>query len=124
MLGTFSLSSVYYDAYYSRAQKVRTLIKQDFEKAFEKVDLIMGPVSPYPAFKIGEKINDPVAMYLADIYTGLVNMASLNGLSIPCGFVEREGKNCRSDFRLSAITSVKNWSCEPVISFRLPTRFH
>ena len=92
MLGTFSLSSGYYDAYYSRAQKVRTLIKQDFEKAFEKVDLIMGPVSPYPAFKIGEKINDPVAMYLADIYTGLVNMASLNGLSIPCGFVEREGK--------------------------------
>ncbi|HCI05569.1 MAG: Glutamyl-tRNA(Gln) amidotransferase subunit A [Parcubacteria group bacterium GW2011_GWC1_45_9] len=92
MIGTFCLSSGYYDAYYSRAQKVRRLIKSDFEKAFEKIDLILGPVSPYPAFRIGEKINDPVAMYLADIYTGLVNMASLNGLSLPCGFVEREGK--------------------------------
>ena len=92
MLGTFSLSSGYYDAYYSRAQKVRSLIKQDFIKAFEGVDLIMGPVSPYPAFKIGEKMNDPVSMYLADIYTGLVNMACLNGLSVPCGFVERENK--------------------------------
>ncbi len=92
MLGTFSLSSGYYDAYYSRAQKVRALIKQDFQSVFKKVDLIMGPVSPYPAFKIGEKINDPVSMYLADIYTGLVNMACLNGLSLNCGFVEREGK--------------------------------
>lgn len=92
MIGAFSLSSGYYDAYYSRAQKVRALIKRDFEKAFEKVDLIMGPVSPFPAFKIGEKLNDPMAMYLADIYTGLVNMACLNGLSVPCGFVERGGK--------------------------------
>jgi aspartyl-tRNA(Asn)/glutamyl-tRNA(Gln) amidotransferase subunit A len=93
MIGTFSLSSGYYDAYYARAQKVRRLIRQDFEKVFEKVDLIMGPVSPYPAFKIGEKKDNPLAMYLADIYTGLVNMACLNGFSINCGFVEREGKS-------------------------------
>lgn len=92
MLGTFSLSSGYYDAYYSRAQKVRRLIKNDFEKAFQEVNLIMGPVSPYPAFRIGEKLDDPVSMYLADIYTGLINLASLNGLSVPCGLVEREGK--------------------------------
>ncbi len=92
MLGTFSLSSGYYDAYYAKAQKVRALIKQDFEKAFEKIDLIMGPVSPFPAFKTGEKKDDPLSMYLADIYTGVINLASLNGLSLNCGFVERDGK--------------------------------
>ncbi|MFH1461216.1 MAG: Asp-tRNA(Asn)/Glu-tRNA(Gln) amidotransferase subunit GatA [Patescibacteria group bacterium] len=85
MLGTYVLSAGYYDAYYLKAQKVRTLIKQDFEKAFEKVDLIMSPVSPTPAFKLGEKINDPVSMYLSDIYNVSVNLAGIPALSLPCG---------------------------------------
>ncbi len=85
MLGTYSLSSGYYDAYYKKAQEVRELIKQDFAKAFEKVDLIMGPTSPFPAFKIGEKSNDPMQMYLADIYTVSVNIAGLPAISLPAG---------------------------------------
>lgn len=85
MLGTFALSSGYYDAYYKRAQKVRALIKQDFDKAFEKVDLILTPTSPTPAFKIGEKVSDPLAMYLSDIFTISLNLAGLPGLSLPCG---------------------------------------
>ncbi len=85
MLGTYALSAGYYDAYYLKAQKVRTLIKQDFDKAFEKVDLILTPTSPTPAFKIGEKIEDPVKMYLSDIYTVPVNLAGLPALSLPCG---------------------------------------
>ena len=87
MLGTYALSAGYYEAYYLRAQKVRTLIKNDFEKAFEKVDLIMTPVSPFPAFKIGEKIEDPLSMYLSDIYTVSVNLAGLPAISIPCGAI-------------------------------------
>ncbi|SHE50689.1 aspartyl/glutamyl-tRNA(Asn/Gln) amidotransferase subunit A [Thermoanaerobacter uzonensis DSM 18761] len=85
MLGTYALSSGYYDAYYKKALKVRTLIKNDFEKAFEKCDVIIGPTSPTVAFKIGERANDPLAMYLADIYTVSVNIAGLPGISIPCG---------------------------------------
>lgn len=85
MLGTYTLSSGYYDAYYKRALKVRTLIKQDFEKAFEKVDAIIGPTSPCLPFKIGEKSDDPMSMYLADIYTVSVNLAGLPAISIPCG---------------------------------------
>lgn len=85
MLGTYALSSGYYDAYYLKAQKVRTLIKQDFEKAFEKVDAIFSPVSPHPAFKIGEKSSDPLAMYLEDIYTVSANLAGLPSLSVPVG---------------------------------------
>lgn len=87
MLGTYSLSSGYYDAYYLRAQKVRTKILQDFQQAFEKVDLILTPVAPTPAFKIGEKIDDPVTMYLSDIYTVPVNLAGVPALSMPCGRV-------------------------------------
>jgi len=87
MLGTYALSSGYYDAYYIKAQKIRTLLKQDFDKAFEKVDVIMGPVAPYPAFKIGEKA-DPLSMYLADIYTVSVNLTGLPGISIPVGETE------------------------------------
>ena len=87
MLGTYALSAGYYDAYYLRAQKVRTLIKEDFEKAFQKVDLILTPVSPTPAFKIGEKISDPLAMYLADVFTAAVNLAGLPAISIPAGKV-------------------------------------
>jgi aspartyl-tRNA(Asn)/glutamyl-tRNA(Gln) amidotransferase subunit A len=85
MLGTYTLSSGYYDAYYKKAQEVRELIKQDFAKAFEKVDLIFCPVSPVPAIKIGERSEDPLAMYLMDIYTVSVNMAGLPGLSLPAG---------------------------------------
>ncbi len=85
MLGTYALSSGYYEAYYLRAQKVRTKIRQDFEKVFEKVDILMTPVSPFPAFKIGEKVQDPLSMYLSDIYTISVNLAGLPAISIPCG---------------------------------------
>lgn len=85
MLGTYTLSSGYYDAYYKKAVKVRTLIKQDFEKAFEKVDVILGPTSPCLPFKIGEMSNDPLAMYLADAYTVPINLAGLPAISIPCG---------------------------------------
>ncbi|MBI2038563.1 MAG: Asp-tRNA(Asn)/Glu-tRNA(Gln) amidotransferase subunit GatA [Candidatus Nealsonbacteria bacterium] len=85
MLGTYSLSSGYYDAYYLRAQKIRTKIREDFLKAFEKVDAIFTPVSPTTAFKLGEKIEDPLTMYLSDIFTISINLAGLPGLSIPVG---------------------------------------
>ncbi|HEY2953426.1 MAG TPA: Asp-tRNA(Asn)/Glu-tRNA(Gln) amidotransferase subunit GatA [Verrucomicrobiae bacterium] len=86
ILGTYVLSSGYYDAYYLRAQKVRTLIRQDFLKAFEKVDAIVTPTSPTAAFKIGEKADDPLQMYLSDIFTISCNLAGICGLSLPCGF--------------------------------------
>ena len=86
MLGTYALSSGYYDAYYLKALKVRRLIKADFDKAFEKCDLLLAPVSPTAAFKIGEKTEDPLTMYLQDIYTLSLNLAGLPGLSLPCGF--------------------------------------
>lgn len=85
MLGTYALSAGYYEAYYLRAQKVRTLIKKDFEEAFKKIDLILTPVSPTPAFKIGEKITDPLTMYLSDIFTIAPNLAGLPAISIPVG---------------------------------------
>ncbi len=85
MLGTYALSSGYYDAYYLRALKVRTLLRREFERAFEKVDLLCSPVSPTTAFPIGEKVDDPLAMYLADVYTNPVNLAGLPGISVPCG---------------------------------------
>ncbi|MHC4882933.1 MAG: Asp-tRNA(Asn)/Glu-tRNA(Gln) amidotransferase subunit GatA [Planctomycetota bacterium] len=88
MLGTYALSSGYYDAYYLKALKVRNLIRQDFTKAFEQADCLMLPVSPTTAFKIGEKTDDPLQMYLADIYTIAVNLAGVPGISIPCGFDE------------------------------------
>jgi aspartyl-tRNA(Asn)/glutamyl-tRNA(Gln) amidotransferase subunit A len=86
MLGTFALSSGYYDAYYKKAQKVRTLIKQDFEKVFEQYDVIIGPTTPTPAFKIGENIADPLTMYANDILTIPVNLAGVPAISVPCGF--------------------------------------
>ena len=86
MIGTYVLSSGYYDAYYLKAQKVRNLIAQDFKSAFEKVDLILGPTTPDIAFKIGEKMNDPIAMYLSDVYTVSTNLAGLPAMSIPMGF--------------------------------------
>lgn len=86
MLGTYALSSGYYDAYYVRAQKVRTLIKQDFDKAFEHVDIIVGPTSPTVAFPVGSRTADPYQMYLADVFTIPANMAGIPGISVPCGF--------------------------------------
>ena len=86
MLGTYALSAGYYDAYYLKALKVRRLIRQDFDRAFEEVDLIAGPVAPTTAFKIGEKVDDPLSMYLFDLYTVSTNLAGIAGISIPCGF--------------------------------------
>lgn len=86
MIGAYALSSGYYDAYYKTAAKVRTLIKKDYEDAFKKVDLILAPVSPTSPFKIGEKENDPVAMYLSDIFLCPINIAGVPSLSVPCGF--------------------------------------
>lgn len=88
MLGTFALSSGYYDAYYKKAQKVRTLIKNDFEKIFENYDVIIGPTTPTTAYKVGEKINDPLLMYVNDITTIPVNLAGAPAITVPCGFSE------------------------------------
>jgi aspartyl-tRNA(Asn)/glutamyl-tRNA(Gln) amidotransferase subunit A len=85
MLGTYALSAGYYDAYYLKAQKVRTLLARDFEEAFKKVDAIVTPTSPTAAFKLGEKVDDPLAMYLADIYTVTADLAGIPGISVPCG---------------------------------------
>lgn len=90
LVGTYALSAGYYDAYYSKAQKVRRLIKQDFVDVFKDVDVILGPTSPSPAFAFGAKGNDPVAMYLEDIYTIAANLAGLPGMSIPCGMTENK----------------------------------
>lgn len=89
MIGTYVLSAGYYDAYYLKAQKIRRLIAQDFTDAFKEVDLILSPTTPTPAFKLGEKVNDPVSMYLSDIYTIPVNLAGLPAISIPAGFINR-----------------------------------
>jgi aspartyl-tRNA(Asn)/glutamyl-tRNA(Gln) amidotransferase subunit A len=86
MVGTYALSSGYYEAYYGRAMRVRTLIKRDYEQAFQSVEALLTPVSPTPAFKVGEKADDPIAMYLSDIYTVTANLAGIPGLSVPCGF--------------------------------------
>jgi aspartyl-tRNA(Asn)/glutamyl-tRNA(Gln) amidotransferase subunit A len=86
MLGTYALSAGYYDAFYAKALRVRRLIQQDFQKAFETVDVIAGPVSPTAAFKLGEKTGDPLAMYLVDMYTVGTNLAGIGGISFPCGF--------------------------------------
>jgi len=88
MLGTYVLSSGYYDAYYKKAMQVRTLIKNDFDEAFKKVDVIITPVSPAMPWKIGEKVNDPLAMYLSDIYTVTANLAGIPGLSVPIGLID------------------------------------
>jgi aspartyl-tRNA(Asn)/glutamyl-tRNA(Gln) amidotransferase subunit A len=85
MLGTYCLSAGYYDAYYRKAQKVRRLIKEDFDAAWGKVDAIIAPISPTPAFPLGSKLNDPLQMYLADIYTISLNLAGLPGIAVPAG---------------------------------------
>lgn len=89
MIGTYALSAGYYDAYYLKAQKVRTLIKQDFERAFKTVDVLVSPTAPTTAFKAGEKVTDPLSMYLNDLMTIPVNLAGLPGISVPCGFDEQ-----------------------------------
>jgi aspartyl-tRNA(Asn)/glutamyl-tRNA(Gln) amidotransferase subunit A len=86
IMGAFALSAGYYDAFYLKAQKVRTLIKQDYDRAFQEVDVIVGPTSPTTAFKIGEKVDDPLQMYLSDVFTLSCNLAGICGLSLPCGF--------------------------------------
>mgnify|MGYP006243542167 FL=1 len=88
ILGAYGLSSGYYDAYYLKAQKARTLIREDFNRAFEEVDAILTPTSPTPAFQFGEKSEDPISMYLSDVYTISTNLAGLPGISVPCGFSE------------------------------------
>jgi aspartyl-tRNA(Asn)/glutamyl-tRNA(Gln) amidotransferase subunit A len=88
MLGAFALSAGYYDAFYLKAQKVRTLIKQDFDRAFQEVDVVIGPTSPTTAFKIGEKVDDPLQMYLSDVYTLSCNLAGICGVSVLCGFAD------------------------------------
>jgi aspartyl-tRNA(Asn)/glutamyl-tRNA(Gln) amidotransferase subunit A len=85
LLGTYSLSAGYYDAYYKKAQQVRTLVARDFLDAFTKVDAIVGPMTPTPPFKLGEKVDDPVSMYLADIYSVAASLAGICGMSVPCG---------------------------------------
>jgi len=100
MLGTYALSSGYYEAYYLRAQKVRTLIKQDFEKAFAEVDLILTPTTPTPAFKLGEKTTDPLQMYLEDVFTITANIVGVPAISIPGPSVEVDGKKMPLGFQL------------------------
>lgn len=92
-LGTYCLSAGYYDQYYKKAQKVRSLIKKEFEEAFKEVDLILGPTAPTPAFRIGEKTENPLEMYLADIYTAPANIAGVPAISVPCGTIEEDGRN-------------------------------
>ncbi|HEX8296444.1 MAG TPA: Asp-tRNA(Asn)/Glu-tRNA(Gln) amidotransferase subunit GatA [Chthoniobacteraceae bacterium] len=102
ILGTYVLSSGYYDAFYLRAQKVRTLIRRDFTQAFEKVDAIICPTSPEVAFKAGDRSDDPLKMYLADIFTIAANLAGICGVSIPCGFAELEGRKLPIGLQLLA----------------------
>ena len=100
MLGTFALSSGYYDAYYKKAQKVRALIRQDFEKVFEHVDVLLTPTVPQLPFKFGEKSDDPLAMYLEDIYTVSANLAGIPGISLPRGVIAEDGSNLKAGIQL------------------------
>ncbi|MBL4827635.1 MAG: Asp-tRNA(Asn)/Glu-tRNA(Gln) amidotransferase GatCAB subunit A, partial [Spongiibacteraceae bacterium] len=90
LVGTYALSAGFYDAYYRKAQQIRRLIKNDFVTAFEQVDVIMGPTAPNPAFALGEKSNDPVTMYLEDLYTIPASLAGLPAMSVPVGFVDKK----------------------------------
>jgi aspartyl-tRNA(Asn)/glutamyl-tRNA(Gln) amidotransferase subunit A len=89
LIGTYALSAGYFDAYYLKASKVRTLIKNEFIEAFNQVDTILAPVSPTPAWPIGEKVNDPLSMYLADVYTCPINVAGLPAIALPCGLTDQ-----------------------------------
>ena len=108
MLGTYVLSAGYYDAYYLKTQKILPLIKEDFRKAFSEVDVIAGPTTPAPAFLLGEKSEDPLAMYLADIYTVAVNLAGIPGISVPAGTVDENDKKLPIGLQL-----IGGWFEEP-----------
>jgi aspartyl-tRNA(Asn)/glutamyl-tRNA(Gln) amidotransferase subunit A len=97
MLGTYALSAGYYDAYYVKAQKVRTLIKREFDRAFEKYDALVTPTSPIVPFKLGEKLEDPMQMYLSDVCTLPINIAGIPAISIPAGFAEDPSPSLRSE---------------------------
>lgn len=102
LLGTYVLSSGYYDAYYNRANAVRRILTQDFVNAFKNVDIIITPTTPAPAFKIGEKVSDPVAMYLEDIFTVTANLTGMPAMSIPSGFSEIDGKTLPLGLQMTA----------------------
>jgi aspartyl-tRNA(Asn)/glutamyl-tRNA(Gln) amidotransferase subunit A len=120
MLGTYALSAGYYDdAYYLKAQKVRTLIKRDFDTAFAQVDVIACPTSPTTAFKIGERVDDPLQMYLSDVFTLAVNLAGICGISVPCGFDEL---GLPIGLQLLGLLSERNASCmRPMPTSRPPS---
>lgn len=120
LVGTYALSAGYYDAYYRKAQRVRRLIKQDFVDAFNDVDVIMGPTSPSPAFPFGAKGDDPVAMYLEDIYTIATNLAGLPGMSIPCGIVDNKPVGLQLIGNYFAESQLLNFSHQ----YQLETDFH
>ncbi|MBI4132864.1 MAG: Asp-tRNA(Asn)/Glu-tRNA(Gln) amidotransferase subunit GatA [Candidatus Sungbacteria bacterium] len=113
MLGTFVLSHGYYDAYYLKAQRVRRLIRDDFASAFETVDFVVGPTAPTPAFQFGEKTTDPLAMYLADIYTVAANLGGMPAISLPVGSVERGGKQLPVGFQITG----KWWEEDALLDF-------
>jgi len=121
MLGTYVLSAGYFDAYYLKALKVRTLIKNDFDKAFEKCDVIVTPVSPTAAFKVGEKMQDPLQMYLSDIFTISINLAGIPGLSIPCGFT---GNNLPIGMQLLAKPLDEEKIFQVAYAFEQATDYH
>jgi len=108
MLGTYVLSSGYYDAYYNKANIVRELIRSDFNKAFEAVDIILTPTTPSPAFKVGEKVADPVSMYLEDIFTVPANLVGIPAMSVPVGTVLVEGKTLPLGIQFSAKQGAEN----------------
>lgn len=120
LVGTYALSAGYYDAYYNKAQQVRRLIKQDFVDAFKEVDVVLGPTSPSPAFEFGAKSDDPVAMYLEDIYTIATNLAGLPGLSIPCGMVDHKPVGLQLIGNYFAESKLLNIAHQ----FQLATDFH
>ena len=97
MLGTYALSAGYYDAYYLKAQQVRTLLARDFQQAFARVDALVTPVTPTPAFRLGEKTEDPMEMYLGDIFTVTANLVGVPGISVPCGVEPRRAAHRRAD---------------------------
>lgn len=121
MLGTYVLSSGYYDAYYKKAQQVRTLIKNDFDSAFSEVDVVISPTSPTPAFKIGEKMSDPIQMYLSDIFTISANLAGIPAISIPCGF---SGEGLPIGLQISAKPFDEETLLRVAFAFEEATDFH
>jgi aspartyl-tRNA(Asn)/glutamyl-tRNA(Gln) amidotransferase subunit A len=123
MIGTYALSSGYYDAYYVRAQKIRALIKQDFDNAFKDCDVVLSPTSPMPAFRIGEKSSDPLSMYLCDVFTVTCNIAALPGISLPCGFTT-DAKPLPIGMQLLAPAFGEQKLLRAARMFELATDFH